>query len=61
MNSASATRLILVDGLPGAGKSATAQRLWLHLLANDHRAHWFHEHHHTVKFVIHYTSLIFLM
>lgn len=44
MNSASATRLILVDGLPGAGKSATAQRLWLHLLANDHRAHWFHEH-----------------
>jgi len=44
MNRASTTKLILVDGLPGAGKSATAQRLWLHLLANGHRARWFHEH-----------------
>jgi thymidylate kinase len=38
------TNLILIDGLPGSGKSATAQLLWLHLLDNAHRANWFSEH-----------------
>jgi thymidylate kinase len=38
------TNLILIDGLPGSGKSANAQLLWLHLLGNGHDAQWFFEH-----------------
>lgn len=38
------TRLILVDGLTGAGKSTTAQRLWLHLERCGVAARWFYEH-----------------
>jgi thymidylate kinase len=38
------TNLILVDGLPGSGKSATAQRVWLHLLRNQRDASWYFEH-----------------
>lgn len=36
--------LILVDGLAGAGKSTTAQRLWIHLRRLGLNAEWFHEH-----------------
>lgn len=38
------TRLILIDGMTGSGKSTTAQRLWLHLLGQGHNACWFYEH-----------------
>jgi len=38
------TNLILVDGLPGSGKSGTAQSLWLHLRDYGHDAVWFFEH-----------------
>lgn len=38
------TNLILVDGLPGSGKSAIAQTLWLHLLHHHYDARWFFEH-----------------
>ena len=38
------TNLILIDGVPGSGKSATAQALWLHLRRNDYDATWFFEH-----------------
>jgi hypothetical protein len=38
------TKLILLDGLTGAGKSTTAQRLWLHLERHGHAARWFYEH-----------------
>jgi thymidylate kinase len=38
------TNLILVDGLPGSGKSATAQLVWLHLLKNQQDASWYFEH-----------------
>lgn len=38
------TRLILIDGLTGAGKSTTAQRLWLHLRRLGTDARWFYEH-----------------
>jgi hypothetical protein len=38
------TKLILLDGLTGAGKSTTAQRLWLHLERQGHAARWFYEH-----------------
>lgn len=37
------TKLILIDGLTGAGKSTTAQRLWLHLQRCGHAAEWFSE------------------
>jgi hypothetical protein len=37
-------KLILIDGLTGAGKSTTAQRLWLHLERHGHAAQWFYEH-----------------
>jgi thymidylate kinase len=38
------TNLILVDGLPGSGKSGTAQSLWLHLRDHGYDANWFFEH-----------------
>jgi hypothetical protein len=38
------TKLILIDGLTGAGKSTTAQRVWLHLERHGHAARWFYEH-----------------
>jgi thymidylate kinase len=38
------TNLILIDGLPGSGKSATAQLVWLHLLTNQQDASWYFEH-----------------
>jgi hypothetical protein len=38
------TNLILVDGLPGSGKSTTAQIVWLQLLRNGYEADWFFEH-----------------
>jgi hypothetical protein len=38
-----ATKLILIDGLVGAGKSTTAQRLWLHLERQGHAARWLFE------------------
>lgn len=38
------TRLILIDGLTGAGKSTTAQRLWLHLRRLGTETRWFYEH-----------------
>src|SRR4051794_21845927 len=41
------TNLILIDGLPGSGKSANAQLLWLHLLDNGYEAQWFFEHQST--------------
>lgn len=37
------TKLILIEGLSGAGKSTTAQRLWLHLVRQGHDARWFFE------------------
>jgi hypothetical protein len=37
------TKLILVDGLPGSGKSTTAQWLELQLRRNGFAAHWIHE------------------
>lgn len=37
-------QLILVDGFAGTGKSTTAQRLWLDVVAHGGRAVWFHEH-----------------
>lgn len=37
-------RLVLVDGFTGAGKSTTAQRLWLDLVRAGHQARWLHEH-----------------
>jgi hypothetical protein len=40
----SAVKLILIEGLTGAGKSTTAQRLWLHLERHGHAARWFYEH-----------------
>src|SRR4051794_3450112 len=39
-----AMKLILIEGLTGAGKSTTAQRLWLHLERHGHAARWFYEH-----------------
>jgi hypothetical protein len=39
-----AVKLILIEGLTGAGKSTTAQRLWLHLERHGHAARWFYEH-----------------
>lgn len=38
------TKLILIDGFAGIGKSTTAQRLWLHLTRAGLDAVWFHEH-----------------
>jgi len=38
------TNLILVDGLPGSGKSTTAQLLFIHLVRNGYEAEWFYEH-----------------
>lgn len=38
------TRLILIDGMTGSGKSTTAQRLWLHLLSLGYDACWHYEH-----------------
>lgn len=38
------TRLILIDGMTGAGKSTTAQRLWLHLERLGVAARWIYEH-----------------
>jgi hypothetical protein len=38
------TKLILIDGFTGIGKSTTAQRLWLHLTHAGRDAAWFHEH-----------------
>src|SRR5262245_19294521 len=38
------TNLICVDGLPGSGKSTTAQLLFIHLARNGHEAEWFYEH-----------------
>lgn len=37
-------RLIFVEGLPGSGKSTTAQRLALHLRRHGVRARWIFEH-----------------
>ena len=38
------TKLILLDGMTGVGKSTTAQRLWLHLERQGQAAQWFYEH-----------------
>lgn len=38
------TNLILVDGLPGSGKSTTAQRLSFHLASLGYEARWLYEH-----------------
>ncbi len=37
------TNLILVDGIPGSGKSSTVHRLGLHLRKLGYNAHWFFE------------------
>jgi hypothetical protein len=39
-----ASKLILIDGMTGSGKSTTAQRLCLHLNRLGHAARWFYEH-----------------
>lgn len=41
---ATTSRLILVDGFAGAGKSTTAQQLWCDLVTAGRQAIWFHEH-----------------
>jgi hypothetical protein len=38
------TNLIFIDGLPGSGKSITAQILCLHLQRLGHQTRWFFEH-----------------
>jgi thymidylate kinase len=38
------TNLIFVDGLPGSGKSTTAQLVFIHLVRNGYEAEWFYEH-----------------
>jgi hypothetical protein len=38
------SRLILVDGFAGIGKSTTAQQLWYDLTTAGQRATWLHEH-----------------
>ncbi len=37
------TRLVFFEGIPGSGKSTTAQRLYLHLLRHGHAARWHFE------------------
>jgi thymidylate kinase len=37
-------KLILIEGIPGSGKSITAQRLYLHLLKQGYDARWVCEH-----------------
>jgi thymidylate kinase len=37
-------RLVFIDGIPGSGKSTTAQRLCLHLASLGARARWWYEH-----------------
>ena len=37
------TRLILVDGCPGSGKSSTSQFLWRQLQQAGHTCRWYHE------------------
>src|SRR4051812_32709825 len=39
-----ASKLICIDGIPGAGKSTTSQRLCLHLLKLGYEARWCYEH-----------------
>ena len=36
-------KLIFVEGLPGTGKSSTAQRIWRQLQMKDVDARWYHE------------------
>jgi hypothetical protein len=38
------TNLVLVDGLPGSGKSVTTQILCMHLVRAGHQATWYFEH-----------------
>jgi hypothetical protein len=38
------SRLILIDGLPGSGKTITTQQLWLHLESLGFGARWWFEH-----------------
>ena len=38
------SKLVLIDGIPGSGKSTTAQQLYLHLLKQGYDARWVYEH-----------------
>ena len=38
------SKLILIDGIPGSGKSTTAQQLCLHLVKEGYDARWVYEH-----------------
>lgn len=38
------TQLLFVDGIPGSGKSTTAQQIYLHCLHQGWEAEWFYEH-----------------
>lgn len=53
----SSARLVLIEGLPGAGKSTTAHLMSLHMARHGRPARWFYEHQ-TPHPIFHYPDIL---